>query len=71
MEHTFQIVSPTECPAEYFNRKGWHSIIMQRMVENTGRFYGGVHWVAGKSTQCKGVCQLVFVQEGSGWYTLP
>ena len=23
------IVSPVECPADYYNRKGWHSIIMQ------------------------------------------
>ena len=28
------IVSPTECPANYFNRKGWHSIVMQGMVNN-------------------------------------
>ena len=32
------IISPTECPADYFNRKGWHSIIMQGMVNNAGCF---------------------------------
>ena len=32
------IVSPVEYPADYFNRKGFHSIIMQGMVDNLGRF---------------------------------
>ena len=27
------IVSPQQCPADYFNRKGWHSIILQGPVE--------------------------------------
>ena len=26
------IISPEECPADYFNRKGWHSILMQGVV---------------------------------------
>ena len=32
------IVSPSECPADDYDRKGWHSIIMQGMVDNVGRF---------------------------------
>ena len=32
------ILSPKECPADYYNRKGWHSILMQGMVDNVGRF---------------------------------
>ena len=32
------IVSPEKCPADYYNRKGWHSIIMQGMVNNVGHF---------------------------------
>ena len=32
------IVSPVDYPADYFNRKGFHSIIMQGMVDNLGRF---------------------------------
>ena len=30
------IISPEECPADYYYRKGWHSIIMQGMVDNLG-----------------------------------
>ena len=32
------IVSPEECPADYYNRKGWHSILMQGVVNHLGHF---------------------------------
>ena len=32
------IVSPRDFPADYFNRKGWYSIIMQGMVDHLYRF---------------------------------
>ena len=32
------VVSPRECPADYYTRKGWHSMIMQGMVDNRGLF---------------------------------
>ena len=32
------IVSPHECQADYYNRKGWHSIILQGVVNHNGLF---------------------------------
>ena len=32
------IISPRDFPADYFKRKGWHSIIMQGMVDQLYRF---------------------------------
>ena len=32
------IISPEEYPADYFNRKGWHSIVMQGTVSHLGQF---------------------------------
>ena len=32
------IISPRNFPADYFNRKGWHSILMQGMVDHLYRF---------------------------------
>ena len=32
------IVSPQDCPADYYNRKGWHSIILQGTVDFRGWF---------------------------------
>ena len=32
------IISPHECPADYYNRKGWHFIILQGTVNHQGRF---------------------------------
>jgi hypothetical protein len=31
-------ISPQECPADYYNRKDWHSIILQGTVDHRGHF---------------------------------
>ena len=33
------IIAPTECHTDYFNRKGWHSIILQGVVGPTYKFW--------------------------------
>ena len=53
------IMSPQECPADYYNRKGWHSIILPGTVDSNGRLVdiyvrwpGRVHdaWVFANSS---------------------
>ncbi|XP_033100217.1 protein ANTAGONIST OF LIKE HETEROCHROMATIN PROTEIN 1-like [Anneissia japonica] len=32
------IISPSTYPADYYNRKGWHSVLLQRVVDHRYRF---------------------------------
>ena len=32
------IISPQECPANYYNLKGWHSVILQGTLDHPWRF---------------------------------
>ena len=43
------IISPEEYPADYFNRKGWHSIVMQG-TEPPRSVCRHLHWVAWSCT---------------------
>ncbi len=43
------IIAPTEYPRDFFNRKGWHSIILQAVVSGwEGAFLGSAHWLSWK-----------------------
>ena len=44
------IVSPQECPADYYNRKGWHSIILQGNSGSSRSIYGCICWMAGSGS---------------------
>ncbi|KAM9314090.1 uncharacterized protein KZ484_023919 [Pholidichthys leucotaenia] len=33
------IIAPEECHTDYFNRKGWHSVILQGVVDGKGLFW--------------------------------
>ena len=49
------VVSPIKkCPANYYNHKGCHSIILQSSVNNKGRFIDGwpAEWPERKDKQC-------------------
>ena len=38
------IQSPTECPADYYNRKGWHSVLIQSPTECPADYYNRKGW---------------------------
>ena len=38
------IQSPTECPANYYNRKGWHSVLIQWPTECPADYYNRKGW---------------------------
>lgn len=65
------IQSPPECPADYYNRKGWHSIIMQGVVDNKGLFMDiNVGW-PGRVHDARVFCNSTFYYKGQNNILFP
>ena len=59
------IISPRECPADYYNRKGWHSIIMQGLVDHHGHFTNiNIGW-PGRVHDARVFCNSSLYQKGA------
>lgn len=50
------ITRPEESASDYYNRKGYYSVIMQGMVDHHGRFMDVWCWLARKSARCLCIC---------------
>ena len=65
------IMSPQDCPADYFNRKGWHSILMQGMVDHLYRFTDVYIGWPGRVHDARVLGNSVLYQKGEDGTLLP
>ena len=66
------IMSPEECPPDYFNQKGWHSVLMQGLVNHLGQF-SNVYtcWMAWPCPRCKSTRQFIPIPARASWFPFP
>ena len=65
------IISPHECPADYYNRKGWHSIILQGTVNHQGCFIDVYVGWPGRVHDARVFANSSLYQRGQGGNLLP
>ncbi len=58
------ILGPEQYHTEYFNRKGWHSIVLQAVVDGRGLFWNVFRWYTGKHAWCQSISPVWIVGFG-------
>lgn len=51
------IIAPEEYPRDYYNRKGWHSIVLQAVVDGKGLFWDVCVGFPGSVHDARVLCQ--------------
>ncbi|XP_034534416.1 protein ANTAGONIST OF LIKE HETEROCHROMATIN PROTEIN 1 [Notolabrus celidotus] len=51
--HHLPIMPPKEYPQDYRNNKGWHSVILQAVVDGNGRFWNAMVGAAGRMSDAR------------------
>ena len=65
------IVAPSEFPADYYNRKGWHSVILQALVDHEYRFMNLSVGYPGRAHDARVLANSLVFQKAQAGTLLP